>query len=426
MKAPDSTATSVLGSQKSSEKLSKQRVLSVRALRWGQHLITAVLLLVALLRAISSSDSNTWLASAAATLFALWYLFGFVVLRSKGSTKLPGYWLAFLLASWALGMAASPEFMWVAFSLWLLIGHQLALGLSVLWSAAVYVVTVVAPFLHQGESTVSGIVGPLVGGTFAWGISRGYLQLERDIAERNELVASLLRAHQEMADLQEELIRSQHEAGALAERTRVAREIHDTIAQQLSSIGLHAKAALDSQQAPQAFIALERIESLSGQGLTDLRRIIAAMSPSELDTQALAGALRRMLIDFEKDCSVSSELRVDAELPVLDPGIQVALLRTAQSALANVRRHAKASKTVVSLADTGDAIRLDIVDDGIGFNLTNWQSALGKNLESGGFGLPAMRQRLRELGGGLDIESTLGEGTALSAYVPLKNPEAGN
>lgn len=416
----------VTDKRKFSPKTAQQRALSVRALRWGQHLITAVLLLVALLRAASTIEFSLWLAVAAAALFALWYLFGFVVLRPRGSTRLPGYWLAVLLAIWALGMSASPEFMWVAFSLWLLIGHQLGLGLSVLWSAAVYVVTVVAPFLHNGSTTVSGVVGPLVGGTFAWGISRGYLQLERDIAERNELVSSLLRAHQEMADLQEELARSQHEAGALAERTRVAREIHDTIAQQLSSIGLHAKAALHSRQTGQAINALERIEELSGQGLTDLRRIIAAMSPSELDSQALAGALRRMLIDFEKDSAVSGELRVDAELPVLDPGIQVALLRTAQSALANVRRHAKATRTVVSLADAGDAIRLDIVDDGIGFNLTDWQSTVGKNLESGGFGLPAMRQRLRELGGGLDIESTLGEGTALSAYVPLKNPEAAN
>lgn len=426
MNMPSEATVPASGKSRFSPKIAQQRALSVSALRWGQHLITAVLLLVALLRAASTTASSLWLAIAAAGLFALWYLFGFVVLHSKGSTRLPGYWLAVLVAIWALGMSASPEFMWVAFSLWLLIGHQLALGLSVVWSAAVYVLTVVAPFLHHGATTVSGVVGPLVGGTFAWGISRGYLQLERDIAERNELVSSLLRAHQEMADLQEELARSQHEAGALAERTRVAREIHDTIAQQLSSIGLHAKAALHTQQTGQATNALERIEELSGQGLSDLRRIIAAMSPSELDSQALAGALRRMLEDFEKDCEVSSELRVDVDLPVLDPGIQVALLRTAQSALANVRRHAKATRTVVSLADTGDAIRLDIVDDGIGFSLKEWQSNVGKNLESGGFGLPAMRQRLRELGGGLDIESTLGEGTALSAYVPLKNPEAGN
>lgn len=424
MNLPREATTPETGKWKFSPKTAQQRAFSVRALHWGQHLITAVLLLVALLRAAAITEPKLWLAIASATLFALWYVFGFVVLRPKGSTRLPGYWLAILLAIWAVEMSASPEFMWVAFSLWLLIGHQLTLGLSIPWSAAVYVVTVVAPFLHNGSTTVSGVVGPLVGGTFAWGISRGYLQLERDIAERNELVTSLLRAHQEMADLQEELARSQHEAGALAERTRVAREIHDTIAQQLSSIGLHAKAALHSQQPGQAINALERIEELSGQGLTDLRRIIAALSPIELDAQALSGALQRMLEDFEKDSAVSSELRVDAELPVLDPGIQVALLRTAQSALANVRRHAKATRTVVSLADAGDSIRLDIVDDGVGFNLTEWQLTVGKNLESGGFGLPAMRQRLRELGGGLDIESTLGEGTALSAYVPLKNPEA--
>ncbi|HEY9424759.1 MAG TPA: ATP-binding protein, partial [Microterricola sp.] len=103
-------------------------------------------------------------------------------------------------------------------------------------------------------------------------------------------------------------------------------------------------------------------------------------------------------------------------LPALATTVEVALLRTAQSALANVRQHAGASRVVVNLADAGDSVRLDIVDNGSGFDAGAWDTGPGS---AGGYGLHSMRARLRELGGGLDVESAAGEGVALSAHVPL-------
>jgi signal transduction histidine kinase len=126
-----------------------------------------------------------------------------------------------------------------------------------------------------------------------------------------------------------------------------------------------------------------------------------------------------MLERLADESGIEATLHADDDLPALGLDAEVALLRTAQSALANVRSHAGASRVVVTLADAGDAVRLDIVDDGIGFDATRWDAQGGVSGQGGGYGLRSMRARLRELGGGLDVESAPGDGTALSAHVPL-------
>lgn len=390
---------------------------SPRVLRWGQHLVTAILLVIALLRQVSAQD-NVLAAILISTLFAAWYIAGFITHPANKIHAKPTWWLAVLLLIWIASLFVSAEFMWLAFSLWLLLGHQLTFLPSILWSVVVYAFTLLAPYLHHGQLSIAAVAGPLVGGLFAWGISRGYLQMEQDAQERTSLVDSLMRAQEETTALQEELARSQHEAGIAAERTRLAREIHDTIAQQLSSIGLLAKAASAANDPKATFDVLERIDQLSGQSLNDLRRIIAALAPAELDSQALAGALSRILDDFSIDSDVGTRIDIEPGLPLLDPSLQIALLRTAQSALSNVRRHAQATTVVLSLSYSDDEVRLDIVDDGRGF--TPPTGRLQHNTPVGGFGLTAMNRRLNELGGGLDVESAPGEGTALCAHLPLR------
>ncbi|MGR6902731.1 hypothetical protein RCJ92_15550, partial [Glutamicibacter sp. BSL13] len=202
------------------------RLLTAKVMRLGQHAITGVLLVIAVVRGMAESTRPSWLVPIVGIGFALWYLGGLprlarresaAGLDASGRTML---WLGVLLAIWAAGLAASSEFMWLAFSLWLLIGHLLPLASSVLVSLLVYALAIVAPFLHHGQTSYASIIGPLVGGCFAWGISRGYLQLLRDAQERNALVSLRLQAHREMAGLHEELARSQHQAGVLAERAR--------------------------------------------------------------------------------------------------------------------------------------------------------------------------------------------------------------
>ena len=220
-----------------------------------------------------------------------------------------------------------------------------------------------------------------------------------------------------MAELQDELALAQRQSGATAERTRISRDIHDTVAQALSSIRLLAHAGAARSEDEGAARTLEQVESLAGDSLADVRRIIAALAPAELEDDALAAALSRMLDRVRDEAGLAAELHVDQSLPMLPTEVEVALLRTAQSALANVRLHAQATRVVMSLIDAEDSVRLDITDDGVGFDMAQWD--LTPDAASASYGLRFMRSRLRELGGGLDIESAPGEGTAVSVHLPL-------
>mgnify|MGYP001589344619 CR=1 FL=1 len=262
---------------------------------------------------------------------------------------------------------------------------------------------ILAPLLHDAPFTFAHIAGPLLGGGFALAVSLGYDALLRDAAERERLIDSLVRAHEETAALQDELARTQHEAGAESERTRLARDLHDTIAQELSSVSLLARSG-DAERLPQ-------IDALAQHSLVELRRIVAALAPADLDDTALAGALGRMLDALAAETGIRTTLSVDERMPPLRTPVEVMFLRIAQSALANVRQHARAGAVQVTLAAAGERVRLTVADDGRGFD------PQGLPEQSRSYGLVAMRSRLRELGGELEIDSIPGTGTTLRAEV---------
>ena len=387
---------------------------TARAMEIGQHLIAVVLTGVGVVRAGGEVGLPVALICGVAIL--AWHTAGALLPSRTRSGRLLVWWLVGFVAIWMAAVAVSAEFVWLAFLLWLLAGHLLSLRWGLVTSTLLLAVVIVAPILQQGTTSYANVLGPLIGGVFAFGISRGYLQLLRDAAERERLVGSLTRAQAEMADLQDELALAQRHSGAVAERTRIARDIHDTIAQALSSIRLLAHAGAGSTPDADAARTLVQVETLAGRSLADVRRIVAALAPAELEDDALAAALHRMLDRAHDEAGLKVELHVDESLPILPTEVEVALLRTAQSALSNVRLHARASRVVMSLIDSGETVRLDILDDGVGFDLPAWERG-GDAAAS--YGLRFMRARLRELGGGLDIESTPGEGTAISVYLPI-------
>ncbi len=388
---------------------------TLRTMQLGQHVIAVALAVVGAARAVAENPAMAPVLAAAAIL--LWYGAGVTLSNHHRGPVAARWWLVGLTALWTLAaVVVSPEFVWFAFVLWLLAGHLLPRWSSVAFALLVFGVVALAPVNNGGTTTYAAIFGPLIGGVFALGVSRGYLELRRDARERELLVESLTLAQQEMAALQEELALTQRHSGAIAERTRLSRDIHDTIAQGLSSIRLLARAELD--RAPgEADRTLHQVEMLAGDSLADVRRIVAELTPSELEDNALAAAIARMLERFEAETGIATQLRVDDSLPTLPTAHEVALLRTAQSALANVRLHAAASHVVVSLLDAEDTVRLDVVDDGSGFDVGAWGST--PSVANSSYGLRFMRSRLREQGGGLEIESTPGDGTALSAHLPI-------
>ncbi|MGM7699739.1 sensor histidine kinase [Microbacterium sp. A84] len=371
--------------------------------RFALHLITVLLAVVTALRAITVGVP---LLPAMLSAGAFLACYGAGARFTRG--RFAGWWLCGLGILWLGMLVVSAEFVWLAFPLLLLAGHVLRAWPSVVFALPVLTAAIIAPILHQVSISFAHIAGPLLGGGFALAISLGYDALVRDAVERDRLIASLVRTQEEMSSLQEELARTQREAGATHERTRLARDLHDTIAQELSSMVLLARSG-DSERMPQ-------IESLAQHSLIDLRRIVAALAPAELEGSALAAALTRMLDALHADTDVDTALRADQELPTWPTPIEVVFLRVAQSALANVRQHAQAHAVEIRLEMVGADARLTVTDDGVGFRPDD--SAMPSPSTS--YGLSAMRSRLGEYGGELTVRSAPGEGTVLVAQVPVR------
>jgi signal transduction histidine kinase len=211
------------------------------------------------------------------------------------------------------------------------------------------------------------------------------------------------------AELHARLMTQAHEAGVLDERQRMAREIHDTLAQGLTGIVTQLQAAGKAEDMrPNVDLAL----SLARDSLDEARRSVQAMGPRELESAHLPEALSAMARRWAEGSGVDLRFEVTGESVPLSPAIEVTLFRVAQEALTNVAKHARASRAGLTLSYAGDVVLLDIRDDGGGINDENGR----------GFGLSSMRQRVRGVGGTLEIESTPGEGTAVSAGVPALRP----
>lgn len=386
---------------------------TARTMEIGQHAIAVVLTVISSLRAITAGAPVLAVVAVSLVLLA-WYGFGAVRAARSGSVDLARWWLLVLAAIWLLMLVVSAEFIWVAFLLWLLAGHLFSLPIAVVFTAVTYLATVAAPLIHHGSVSTPAVIGSLIGAVFALGLSRGYIELLREGCRREELLQSLEAAHRSLLDVQDELALTQRHAGEIEERTRVSRDIHDTVAQEISSIRLISHAEADRTTDAHAAQVLRQVEDLAAQGSRDVRRIIAALAPAELEDAALPAAIGRLLSRLESDTTILADLTVDETWPALPAEAEVALLRTAQSALANVRQHAQATRVRVSLSDLGDSIRMDIVDDGVG--LADPQTRTRKT--DSGFGLDFIASRMRELGGELDIETAPGAGFAISATLP--------
>ncbi|MET8978261.1 sensor histidine kinase [Streptomyces sp. NPDC004539] len=274
-----------------------------------------------------------------------------------------------------------------------------------------------------GVVTVS-LVGQLVRGSgdftpevlvpvaAVWGTVALYGALQRE-ADRRRLLVEELRA------TRAELARRQREAGVLAERERIARDLHDTLAQELAGgVMLLQAAERDWRERPD--VALTRVRAAADglhANLAETRRIISDLTPSAVDEAGLAGALRLLCARAETEGAAArvSFRTTGAACPVLDGQAAATLFRIAQSSLANIREHARAVNVQVTLHQRADGAELEIRDDGRGFDRVPDRPAPAR-----GYGLPAARARLRECGGALDVYSAPGHGTRVCASVPAE------
>jgi signal transduction histidine kinase len=239
-------------------------------------------------------------------------------------------------------------------------------------------------------------------------------QRKQTIIELAEANAKLEAAMAENAALQARLLAQAREAGTLDERQRMAREIHDTLAQGLTGIITQVQAARSAEGRPDDWRRhLDNAADLARESLSEARRTVQAVGPEPLEQRALCDALEEVVERWSERHGVKAEVTTTGTVRPLHPEVEVALLRTAQEALANVAKHAAASRVGLTLSYLADLITLDIRDDGVGFDPAAVQSG-----EDGGFGLTVMRQRVGRLAGTLEIESEPGAGTAVFAGVP--------
>jgi len=234
--------------------------------------------------------------------------------------------------------------------------------------------------------------------------------------ERRVALARLEAALEENAGLHAQLLTQAREAGVLDERQRMAREIHDTIAQGLTGIITQLEAADHAKdRAPDRDRHIETAKRLARASLAEARRSVEASMPAALESGTLPDALAVVAREWSELNGIPVDVTITGEVTSLHPEIEVALLRIAQEALANVAKHAGATRAGLTLSFMGDVVTLDVRDDGIGFSVPERGSGEG---EGDGFGLIGMRQRAARVAGSLAIESEPGGGTAISARVP--------
>jgi signal transduction histidine kinase len=228
----------------------------------------------------------------------------------------------------------------------------------------------------------------------------------RTVLDRNRTQAATVA---ELLATRAELAAANRERGALVERERLAGEIHDTLAQGFTSILLLLDAAdveLDTD-APQARLRLSQARVTARRNLAEARCLVATMTPPDLAVASLAEALREVVTRFGREAAVATEFEVVGDPRSLPTAAQVVLLRAVQECLANVRKHAEASKVRVCLRLDDERVEVSVHDDGRGF----------RDAE-GGFGLDGMRRRAREAGGRCTVTSEPGEGTAVVVELP--------
>ncbi len=217
----------------------------------------------------------------------------------------------------------------------------------------------------------------------------------------------------ELRAAQAELAATQHAAGVTAERERLAAEIHDTLAQGFMSVVTQAQvasAALDRGDTDTVRERLATIETTARDNLAEARGLVAAFAPLPLQGASIADALHRLAERWSAETGLATTVEVD-DVGTLPAGDEVVLLRAAQEALTNVRRHADASAVWVSIDGGGpDPVRLEVVDDGTGISPET----------PAGFGLRGMRDRVLAVGGTLDVRAGDAGGTVVRVELPAR------
>ena len=381
----------------------------ILTLRVGLHLLFVGLLAFVLVMAvIAPTRSSTAVIAVAIVMGATWLAGTAIhVIGSRSARRRARLgWIASLLLQWAALVWLSPHAAYLVFPLCFLVLGVMRGAAGILVVAVATAAVVVALGLHTGWS-IGGVIGPIVAAVVAVGLAVGYRALDAEAREHERL-------YRELAATQARLTATERAAGVAAERERLAREIHDTVAQSLSSITLllHAAERADPTGAGVEHVQLAR--RTAGDALAEARGLIRDLAPARLESGGLAGALRSLAEQTSAAGGIEVSVRVADDL-VLPMEHQAALLRIAQGTLGNTLAHADATTAVIEITADATRVRMTVTDDGCGFI----PDAAHADATRGSFGLRSVRERVEQLEGEVRIDSARGSGTAIAVELPI-------
>ncbi|WP_030674475.1 sensor histidine kinase [Streptomyces cellulosae] len=401
------------------------------------HFVLFTVVGAALVRLARLQSALCWHIVIVSGLLAVGYATGLVLWKRLGP-RVRRSWVAALLLLWTVLMLLAPPPLTGAYAWCAVPVACVALRALGQRSATAVLVAITVVLIGRLTRTAGGFDPELVLIPVAavWGTVALYRALQRDAVQRRRLL-------EELEGTRHILAEEQRRAGVLKERERIARDLHDTLAQELAGnlMLLHA-AERDLTERPDAARARMRAaaDGLDA-GLAETRRIIRDLTPTTIAEAGLEGSLR-LLCERAQQEGTAARVRfraVGTQRPELDAQSATTLFRVAQSMLANVREHAQARNLLVTLHQYQDRVELELSDDGVGFvpsqasgsqfagsragdSQAGGSRTGGDSLSDRGLGLPAARARLREYGGDLDVGSVPGRGTRVRARLPARSP----
>lgn len=369
--------------------------------RWAVvwHLVFAALLLLGVIAALRDPAVTPAPVLGLSAALAIWYAWWNVLRRPRTGAGQAGAhlgaWLLWFALIW-LHVAFVPVGAFLA-------AHVCYLSLA--WAvpvAAAFVGGVVARGLLVDDGVTAGLVLPLVLGAVVGVVAAGYIAaIARESAARADLIAELAAARGDAA-------RSERRRGVAEERQRLARDVHDTLAQAFTSIIVQLGAARVATDAQARHAHVERAHAAARDGLAQARRVVWNLGDADADSLEDGLAVLAAGLSRAGRTQVTSAV-TGTPLPV-PPSVRRELLHIAREALTNADRHAAAARASVTLSYLENAVSVDICDDGYGMDPT---------AVNGGYGLRAMRERAEAVGGSLTIDTDPGQGTTVAATVPL-------
>lgn len=310
-----------------------------------------------------------------------------------------GIGLLLATAFWLPLTVIAPSFAWCAFALFFAVNRVLSGRVAAILSGTMVVAVSTGLLVMSRGQDLGLVLGPFFGGLV---LAYAYSHLDQALKAQQELISQLVETRSQLAQ-------SEREAGALAERGRVASELHDTVVQRTAgALILLESEGLSDYDTPLA-VAEARDELRSA--LVETRQLLAGLDLPRDSSSYLAETLDSVATEAGASFVISGSTRAVPDL------VSHALQRITREALINTRKHTSATDVRVTLSFFPDAVGVDIADNGEGFD----PASLNDINQESGFGIRAMKWRTNSLGGELSVESHPGHGTVVAAIVPLTN-----